>query len=179
MFFNADPVHPKEHENKEALQELLAIAPYPSESTFEKEMVIQNWMNKFSDNNVNEAASTKSTLMALFTAPEYSMSDLWRYFNGLFFSTNTLKYSFDVETLGFDFKVPVFFFYGRYDHNTSPILGHDYFEKIHAPFKEFVWFEKSAHFPMLEEPENFLKELIERVLPIAYKLHDNSEQKSN
>jgi hypothetical protein len=36
-----------------------------------------------------------------------------------------------------------------------------------APSKRFVTFERSAHFPMFEEPGRFLKALIEVVLPLA------------
>ena len=34
-----------------------------------------------------------------------------------------------------------------------------YFDRLQAPHKELVWFEHSAHFPFIEEPERFAAEL--------------------
>ncbi|MBY8993507.1 MAG: alpha/beta hydrolase, partial [Candidatus Heimdallarchaeota archaeon] len=62
------------------------------------------------------------------------------------------------------FSVPVYFIVGRYDYNTPFELAEQYFKKIQAPKKEFIWFEKSAHSPNFEEPEKFDEVMIEKVL---------------
>ena len=62
---------------------------------------------------------------------------------------------------------PIFFFIGRHDYNAPFELSYNYFQKIQAPHKEFVWFEKSGHSPMLDETERFTEELVKRVLPFA------------
>jgi pimeloyl-ACP methyl ester carboxylesterase len=59
-----------------------------------------------------------------------------------------------------DFDVPIFFFLGRYDHNTPSQLAAGYLERLQAPIKELVWFEGSAHFPFLEEPARFHSEML-------------------
>jgi pimeloyl-ACP methyl ester carboxylesterase len=64
----------------------------------------------------------------------------------------------DEELLRFD--VPVAFFLGRHDFNTPSTLAKDYFERTQAPWKRLVWFEQSAHFPFLEEPEKFHSEMM-------------------
>jgi pimeloyl-ACP methyl ester carboxylesterase len=56
-------------------------------------------------------------------------------------------------------QIPIFFFTGRYDYTDPFELTEQYFELIRAPRKELVWFENSAHFPFLEEPEGFIEEM--------------------
>ena len=170
----------RENENEEAIQQLLSIAPYPSASMGDKKSVVQKWVEKFGGSFVHEA-NYQTLKMAWFTDPEYSVSDLLNYFKAANFSHTALSdvlLKLDLETLGYDFKVPIFFFSGRHDYIVPANLTHNYFEKIQSPFKEFVWFEDSAHSPMLEEPENFSDNLIERVLPFAYKLPDMAENRN-
>ncbi len=56
-------------------------------------------------------------------------------------------------------EVPVFFFGGRHDYLVPSVLSHQYFETVHAPVKEFLWFEKSGHLPLYEENDKFTTEL--------------------
>ena len=42
-----------------------------------------------------------------------------------------------------------------------------YLSEIRAPLKEIVWFEESAHTPMVAQMDEFARALIERVLPLA------------
>jgi len=59
-------------------------------------------------------------------------------------------------------RVPVYVVAGRYDMTTPSALAEAYLRSLTAPHKAFVWFEASAHFPFLEEPERFL-EVMRRV----------------
>ncbi|WP_158590517.1 alpha/beta fold hydrolase [Noviherbaspirillum cavernae] len=52
-------------------------------------------------------------------------------------------------------EVPVYFAVGRHDLLASPSLAFAYFSRLTAPKKEWIWFEKSAHFPQWEEPGEF------------------------
>lgn len=63
-----------------------------------------------------------------------------------------------------DLKVPVYFFTGRHDYDTPFELVEQLYKTLKAPQKEMVWFEKSAHFPFYEEPEQFNEMLIKKVL---------------
>jgi len=56
-------------------------------------------------------------------------------------------------------QVPVFFFLGRHDLNTPSALAAAYLERLEAPLREALWFERAAHFPFFEEPARFLAEL--------------------
>jgi proline iminopeptidase len=56
-----------------------------------------------------------------------------------------------------EFRLPVYFFIGRYDHNTSAKVAEEYFKTIKAPKKKLFWFEHSGHSPNWEEPALFYK----------------------
>jgi pimeloyl-ACP methyl ester carboxylesterase len=60
-----------------------------------------------------------------------------------------------------DFKLPVYFFLGKYDHNTSSELAKQYFQVIKAPKKQLFWFEHSGHAPNWEEPVLFHRRLVQ------------------
>jgi pimeloyl-ACP methyl ester carboxylesterase len=57
--------------------------------------------------------------------------------------------------------VPIYFFNGKNDYNTSVELVEEYYEEISAPAKELIIFEKSAHLPFIAEREKFSEELIQ------------------
>ena len=61
-------------------------------------------------------------------------------------------------------EVPAYFFAGRHDLDTPTELVEEYLEVLDAPHKGLVRFEESGHFPMLDEPERFQRELVERVV---------------
>jgi len=65
------------------------------------------------------------------------------------------------------FKMPYFIFDGRLDFNTPASLVEEYFNKIEAPRKELVWFEKSGHNPMSDEGALFKMILREKLSGVA------------
>ncbi|ANE85567.1 alpha/beta hydrolase [Bacillus cereus] len=54
-------------------------------------------------------------------------------------------------------KLPFYCLMGKYDYNTSFHAAKTYFDKIEADQKQFITFEKSAHYPQFEEKEKFYK----------------------
>jgi len=62
-----------------------------------------------------------------------------------------------------EFKIPMYFFVGKYDYNTSATVVEQYFETIKAPKKKLFWFEHSGHSPNWEEPTLFYQ----RLLPVV------------
>ena len=56
---------------------------------------------------------------------------------------------------------------GRYDLHTPFEAARLWFERINAPNKKFIIFERSSHFPMFEEPGRFLTMLLNDVLPLT------------
>ncbi|MCI1209669.1 MAG: alpha/beta hydrolase [Treponema sp.] len=58
--------------------------------------------------------------------------------------------------------VPLYFFEGVNDHviACNPQLVVEYCDKVKAPVKKVIWFEHSAHFITIEEPEKFQNEVV-------------------
>lgn len=65
------------------------------------------------------------------------------------------------------FDIPIVIIGGRYDLMTTYAGARAWFDKATAPKKEFITFERSAHFIMFEEPGRFLLTLVNTVLPLA------------
>ncbi|CAI8713368.1 alpha/beta fold hydrolase [Bacillus velezensis] len=51
--------------------------------------------------------------------------------------------------------IPCCFMSGRYDLTVPGTTSYEYYQKVDAPYKEWHWFENSAHSPHLEEPDRF------------------------
>jgi pimeloyl-ACP methyl ester carboxylesterase len=95
-------------------------------------------------------------------APEYTLRDALHVKQGADLVGRAMRYDvlprlLDGEVDGVD--VPVFFFLGRHDVNAPSQLAAQYLERLHAPLKQLVWFEQSAHFPFFEEPDRFHRQL--------------------
>jgi pimeloyl-ACP methyl ester carboxylesterase len=96
-------------------------------------------------------------------APEYNGLDVLKVRNGVRFTHANFVYDGPARPLwetATAFQVPVHLFVGRHDYVTPSNCAERYFRAIEAPDKRFVWFEGSAHFPFLEEPQRFYEELI-------------------
>ena len=74
--------------------------------------------------------------------------------------------------VGSTFETPIFFFTGVDDFHVAYTLTDQWFKKIEAPYKEQVWFDRSAHAAHITEPYAFSKALIEKVLPLAPSCND-------
>ncbi len=62
-----------------------------------------------------------------------------------------------------ELKIPVYFFQGRHDWNVPSVLVEAFAQNLKSP-KEIVWFENSGHSPLEEEPKQFNKMMVEKVL---------------
>lgn len=155
--------------DEKGLKLLRTLAPYPSENMVKKLFVQREYLNKYGG-NIYGATSALPGYANLLVSPEYSLMDLSAYINSMLVSINLLWDSLikvDLNTEGYDYKVPIFFFTGRHDYAVPADLTYNYFQSIQAPHKEFIWFDMSAHSPMISETEKFSKELIDRVRPMA------------
>ena len=63
-----------------------------------------------------------------------------------------------------ELALPTYFFHGIYDYTVSYQLALDYFGRLKAPLKGFYSFDRSAHSPVMEEPEKARKIMHEDVL---------------
>jgi pimeloyl-ACP methyl ester carboxylesterase len=116
------------------------------------------------------ATSFRPLLWTGLRAPEYSILDALKVPRGVAFTHRHIKYDSMSGPLAAEVRavsVPVYFATGRYDYIVPQELTARYLEMLAAPRKEMLWFERSAHFPFLQEPEKFARELrrIKQTLP--------------
>jgi proline iminopeptidase len=162
--------------NTQAIKDLQSIAPYfaPGKPNPLKDLYLERkWVGYFGGvmayrhNNVAD-----SNLVKL--SPDYSGQEVEHIYDGNEFSERYLLA--DIVTLDFStvsaLKCPVLLFEGRHDYNVNSQVGAEWLARLHAPAKQFVWFENSGHMPMTEEPAKFLVSLLQYARPFAEKAGD-------
>jgi len=95
-------------------------------------------------------------------APEYTLQDALNVRKGVNFTHQHLRYDAirgELADAVPRVDLPVYFFTGRYDLTDPFENTEEYAARLQAPSKRVVWFEESAHFPFLEEPERFAREM--------------------
>ncbi len=103
-------------------------------------------------------------------APEYTAAEVEAFMRGVRWGGEQLAgktVEVDLKDIGYEFKVPIIILQGRYDLHTPYEMCRDYFERLKAPHKRFITFERSAHYPMFEESGRFLVTLVNEVLPLT------------
>ena len=100
--------------------------------------------------------------------------DGWTFSQKLFEDQNL--WDLDLRSGIKEVTVPIYFFTGQHDYDTPFRLVEQYFDVLDAPKKEIIWFDNSAHFPFLEEPEKFNTMLVEKFLGLS---SNNSNQTSD
>lgn len=93
---------------------------------------------------------------------EYTTKDLNQIDQGVYFSNSNLYDEYIKVNLFKEIqevKVPMYFCSGKMDYLVPFEVAYQYYNLIKAPSKEFIWFDYSAHFPFLEEPEKFYEVL--------------------
>jgi pimeloyl-ACP methyl ester carboxylesterase len=106
-------------------------------------------------------------------SPDYTDEESRRVWEGNKFATpillpQVLNRDLDVKKL----DCPLILFEGRHDTNVNSEVAAEWFARVKAPEKHFVWFEHSAHLPITEEPGKFLVSLVRFVRPIAERAAD-------
>ncbi len=151
--------------NIQAIQELKAIGPPPYKPG--KGFSVQHkWANLFEGADVFLA----STLGFALTAPGYTVRDINDWFDGQQISGDKLQPYFDEldrKLVGGELAVPVVVIQGAEDYTTPVSLAKAYVDALHAPAKAFVMIEGGGHFAVYTKQEEFLKELMGRVLQMV------------
>jgi pimeloyl-ACP methyl ester carboxylesterase len=150
--------------NQQAVDELRRIGP-PPYANGEGYGIQRKWSNRF------EGADRflYGTLGLALVAPGYSVRDLNDSIDGQDLSGERLVPQMRSKTtkeLGLEFRVPMFFFQGTEDFTTPTALAKQYLGAIKAPLKEFVPID-GGHFAVFTHSDQFLKELVARVRPLA------------
>jgi pimeloyl-ACP methyl ester carboxylesterase len=162
--------------NAEAVQELQSVAPYfaPGHPSPLKDLYIQRkWVGYFGGvmayRHGNDADSDLVKL-----SPDYTREELAHIYDGNEFSERFLLADLvDGDwSVTRTFECPFLLFEGRHDYNANSEVAWEWFQKVQAPAKQFVWFENSGHMPMTEEPGKFLVSLVRFARPIAERAGD-------
>lgn len=98
------------------------------------------------------------------TAPEYTIEDViniqegWQYdHDHLILDGPAFPLARSVPAL----QVPAWFFQGRRDYLAPGLCVERYASALQAPLVRVEWFENSAHFPFLDEPEHFHQAMLQ------------------
>ena len=121
-----------------------------------------------------EGAETDKFLGGLtgfaFQSPGYSIRDINDWLDGQVLGGEKLigqGAKLSPKRLAGNFKVPVFVFQGDHDCSSPTELARNYVDSISAPKKEFIAIPGAGHFAVFMKSNEFLKELVARVRPLA------------
>ena len=158
--------------NAAAVRELEALQPYPGPGAFDlgKIGTERKWSIHYGG-----LAAGRSDADFYFHAPrlspEYTTADRQAWDDGSAFTMAAIfpklaDVTFkDVTTL----HTPVIMFLGRQDYTTPSSITAEWMKRLSAPAKATVWFEHSAHLPMIEEPGRVLEALLQYARPLVDK----------
>jgi pimeloyl-ACP methyl ester carboxylesterase len=156
--------------NAQAIRELEAIEPYPGTGNFDinKTSTERKWSIHYGG-----LAAGRSDAEFYFhaprLAPQYTQADRKALDDGSAFTMTTLF----PQLAGLSFEnlhslqVPVIMLLGRHDYTTPSSITAAWMQQLNAPKKTIVWFENSAHLPMIEEPGRVFETLLTDVRPLA------------
>ena len=156
--------------NTQAVQELEALQPYPGSGPLDIDKMTTE--RKWSIHYGALAAGRQDAdfyFHAPRLSPEYSAADRKAWDDGSAFTISTIwprlaDVSFeDVHRI----DAPVFLFLGRHDYTCPWPLADAWMKQLKAPRKKTIWFDNSAHLPMIEEPGHVLLALVDEIRPLA------------
>ena len=160
----------KAHGNAEALRELESIAPYPGDRPITRERIIiaRKWP-QFYGGLTAFREDSKYFYRGPRLSPDYNDRDRCAVNLGNVFSLGRLLPEFlEVDFKGVRvFPIPVVMFMGRHDCTTPSLPTEAWLQRVKAPYKQGVWFERSAHMMPWEEPGKTLTSLLQYVRPLA------------
>jgi len=76
-----------------------------------------------------------------------------------------------------ELALPAYFFHGAYDYTVNYQLAQDYVAALKAPLKGFYTFDRSAHSPVMEEPQKARRIMRENVLAGTNDLADRGARR--
>lgn len=157
--------------NRQAIEEMESIAPYPGDQPITRERIIiaRKWPQHYGGLNAYRDAEQDYYYGASLLSPEYDCADRKAFFEGSVYTLDKVLDEFlqvDLASVR-EFPIPVVMFLGRHDFTTPSGPTAAWLEQVRAPHKQAVWFENSAHMIPWEEPGRTLVSLLEHVRPLA------------
>jgi proline iminopeptidase len=159
----------------QAVHELESLVPYAADSRpmpIETILAERKWVARLGGTMAYRRDNhADGDLVKL--SPDYSEEESRHAWDGNDFATPLLLPQILSTDLGVkQLNVPLLIFAGRHDTNVDSHVVAEWYAKVKAPEKHFVWFEHSAHLPMTEEPAKFLVSLVLYARPVAERAGD-------
>jgi pimeloyl-ACP methyl ester carboxylesterase len=161
--------------NSQAVAELESIAPYavPGKPIPLKDIALERkWSDFFG--GVMAYRPRQVDGIAVRLSPDYADDEARRVYDGNGYSQDFLFSP--VLTLDFSnvtrLDCPLIVLAGRHDRTVNSSVAKEWFDRVRAPQKQFVWFENSAHEVMVEEPGKLLITLVQHARPLAARTGD-------
>lgn len=110
-------------------------------------------------------------LELMLKQPEYGWLDRVYYLLGLMNTFNAVYpqlQDMDYRQDATHFELPVYILLGRHDMNNPYQIPEEYFNRIQAPRKQLIFFEKSGHGMIWEEASLFHDLMVQTVLAETY-----------
>jgi pimeloyl-ACP methyl ester carboxylesterase len=107
---------------------------------------------------------------AVWNAPGWTLKDIRAFVAGMRYSLEKLLPEitrYDAWEQGTCFEVPFFIFQGEDDVLTTPKRAEAFFNDVVAPMKRMALIRDAGHFAAFMEPNQFLRELLADVRPLA------------
>ncbi|MGG7606947.1 alpha/beta fold hydrolase [Massilia sp. BKSP1R2A-1] len=160
----------KRENNAQAVKEMAAIAPYPGDQPITRERIIiaRKWPQHYGGLSAFRSESGYYFRGPLLS-PEYTPQQVKDIDKGNVLTLGRVLPTFlDVDfSKVARFPIPVVMFLGRHDYTTPAAPTVEWMDRVDAPYKRVVWFERSAHMAPWEEPGKTLVSLLEVVRPLA------------
>jgi pimeloyl-ACP methyl ester carboxylesterase len=153
------------HGNRRAIRQLEKIGP-PPHLTVKQFNTRARWAINYGGVTAGkDYAGVRRTLLgSLIRSADYSIADVVRAVRGISASQAALL----PELAGTDListvprlEVPIVLAQGRNDRVAPGEATQRFYDSVKAPTKRLVWFEKSAHTPQFDEPDNFRRLLLD------------------
>lgn len=157
--------------NTAAVEEMKTIAPYPGDQPVTRERIItaRKWAQHYGGLTAYRDESTYFYRAARMS-PDYT-DDCERAAvdAGNVYSLGKLLPEFLATDMSGvrEFPIPVVMFMGRHDYTTPSQPTAAWLERVAAPYKRGVWFERSSHMMQWEEPGKLLTSLLTYVRPLT------------
>lgn len=132
--------------------------------------VLQYWNQEFGESMFGYTSRAEPMAKFALQSPDYSLKDIWILMNvdwDLYAPLYQPRMAFDAYAFGKTWEVPLFLLEGRFDWQINHVHAKEFYDFVEAPHKEYYYFERSAHAPMVEDKDRFSEVLIKRVRPLA------------
>jgi len=152
-----------------AIGELTALAPNAPTGPqgIERALALRMWARRYDGGWYGKPTLDLFFLLSDW-GPEYSAQEAATLVPATQWGARAITGSpMGSATPSYQYTVPMLFLMGRYDFHTPYTSARAHFDRIAAPRKRFITFERSAHLVMFEEPGRFLMTLVNEVLPLA------------